>query len=62
MDIKLYGTDDWCALVVDGKIFHKGHSVPKFVWLELLTKAGMQTEDIYIDDLEEYQEKYPEYC
>lgn len=35
-------TGDWAALVVDGELFHEGHSVPAHVWLDLLTTLGRQ--------------------
>lgn len=34
--IKIVGYDDWFGLYVDGTIYHQGHDIPQFVWVELL--------------------------
>lgn len=31
---------DWEALVVNGKLFEDGHSIPTSTWLELLKDSG----------------------
>lgn len=44
------GAGDWRELSTDGLggIEHAGHSVPEFVWLDLLRAAGVEVE--VVDD------------
>ncbi len=41
--------DDWRELSTDGLggIEHAGHSVPEFVWLDVLRAAGVEVEVVY---------------
>lgn len=33
--------DDWRAVYVDGELWHEGHSVPDWVWVQLLVMTGV---------------------
>lgn len=41
MRIDLAVADDWVGLYVDGVLHHEGHRVPDFVWVALLSRAGI---------------------
>lgn len=43
--------DDWRELSTDGLggIEHAGHSIPEFVWLDLLRAAGVEVEEVDVD-------------
>lgn len=31
---------DWEVLIVNGKIHYEGHSIPEFIWLDILSDLG----------------------
>jgi len=37
--------DDWAAVYVDGASIHQGHSVPPFVWVDVLRRCGVEVLD-----------------
>lgn len=42
---------DWVEVLLDGEVYHSGHEVPDFIWLELLQKCGATvTEEAVSDD------------
>lgn len=48
-DYKLLNLDDWHGLYVNGELYYEGHSIPHFVWLELLggsELAGYEIEEM----------------
>ena len=56
MKIKFYwwsDSGDWSAVEVDGALYHEGHDVPSFVWLELLQKLGVEVEEIDVPSNED---------
>ncbi len=60
--IKLIGNEsgDWKVLKIDDKIYYQGHSIPDFIWLDLLADLcfEVESESISDDDMENgnYQE------
>lgn len=54
LTIKDWTSGDWIEIwdADTGKEIHRGHSVPDFVWIDLLRQAGVNVteEDIESDD------------
>ena len=48
---------DWVVLRVDGQEYYSGHSVPDFVWMDLITKISpsllTDCKEISDEDMEE---------
>jgi hypothetical protein len=42
--------DDWAAVYLGNEMFYEGHSIPHFVWLDLLRKVGASTDDRFAED------------
>ena len=43
-------TIDWKVLKVGGKIFHEGHNIPDFIWMQILEKEGHTVKYTTISD------------
>lgn len=52
--IRDWTNGDWVEVIdaEDGTVIHRGHSVPDFVWIELLQNAGVHVveEDVEGED------------
>lgn len=48
---------EWFALKLDGEVFYDGHSIPHWVWLDLIAKASpnvlVDEKEISDEDMEE---------
>jgi hypothetical protein len=62
--IELRSTEDgdWYELVVNGEIFHEGHSIPNYAWLKLLETMGAQTSQSEIPSEYDDDADYCEEC
>lgn len=40
---------DWQRLYVDGALRYDGHSIPDYVYQELLEEAGVKTDEHFVD-------------
>lgn len=58
--IKLIGNEsgDWKVLKVDDKIYYQGHSIPDFIWLDLLADLCFEVESESISDEDMEDENY----
>lgn len=36
---------DWTGIYVNNNIYYQGHSVPHYIWMELLEKSGNEIND-----------------
>lgn len=55
MTVELRSGDEWEQLIVNGKVYYENHSIPGYIYLELLEKAGAtvtQPEGDFDDDAE----------
>lgn len=42
LEVHEWEAGDWVELWLDGQLHFDGHSVPDFVWLEMLRRAGVR--------------------
>lgn len=49
---------DWEVLKVDNKIYYQGHSIPSFIWLDLLADLCFEVESESISDKDMEEENY----
>jgi hypothetical protein len=42
IDVQSAEDGDWVRVLIDGDVFHEGHSIPDFKWAELLAKVGCE--------------------
>lgn len=47
MTVRLVDADDWKGLYVNGNLKYEGHSIPDFVWVEVL-----RGDQIFLDEYE----------
>lgn len=43
---------DWEILEIDDKLYYQGHSIPSYIWLDLLTDLCLEVENKSISDKE----------
>lgn len=44
-DFKVVRADDWGGIYINGELHYEGHSIPDFVWIELLRDyAGVKVD------------------
>lgn len=50
--LKKWDTGDWEQLVVDGNVYYEGHSIPNFIWTQLIEDLGFPVarEEVIYDE------------
>ena len=45
---------DWEVLLLNGEIYYEGHSIPTFIWLNLITELGhvVNTRELADEEME----------
>lgn len=43
-------SDDWVGVYLNGALYYEGHSIPDWVWLDLLSECDAETQKLSYED------------
>ena len=59
--IRIIQLDDWRAVYLDEYLYYQGHSIPDFIWVELI--QGLGAAEVFTDqqyDNQEFWDRMPD--